>query len=110
MAKTQAQKLFIKPGYKIRLINAPEGFSIAGLSDNVTLATDNATKLDMVYLFVKSIADVQQHAPQAIKAVKYDGLLWIAYPKQSSGIKTDINRDKGWVRYRRIAPGNTNFH
>ena len=96
MAKTLAQKSLVKPGYRIHLINAPEGFEIDGLPDDVTTATDDETELDMVYLFVKSIADVKQFAPQAIKILKYDGLLWIAYPKQSSGIKTDINRDKGW--------------
>jgi hypothetical protein len=24
------------------------------------------------------------------------GLLWIAFPKASSGIQTDLSRDKGW--------------
>ena len=47
-------------------------------------------------LFVKSIAELEEQGPLAIQAVKYDGLLWICYPKQTSGIKTDINRDTGW--------------
>ena len=51
---------------------------------------------DFVQVFVKSISELEKQAPVAIKAVKYDGLLWICYPKQSSGIKTDINRDTGW--------------
>jgi hypothetical protein len=96
MAKTLAQKSLVKSGYQIQLINAPDGFAIDGLPTEVSITTDEGKERDMVYLFVNSIADVQQLAPQAIKALKYDGLLWIAYPKRSSSIKTDINCDNGW--------------
>ena len=96
MAKTLAQKLFIKPDYRIRVINAPYGFEIEGLPDSVTLLDADASEPDMVYLFVNSIADVEQYAPTAIHMLRYDGLLWIAFPKKSSGIKTDINRETGW--------------
>jgi hypothetical protein len=32
----------------------------------------------------------------AIAALKYDGLLWISYPKRSSKVETDLTRDRGW--------------
>ncbi len=35
-------------------------------------------------------------APQAMAAVKYDGLYRISYPKQTSAMKTDISWDKDW--------------
>ncbi len=31
-----------------------------------------------------------------LKEIKYDGLLWLLYPKAASGIKTDINRTSLW--------------
>jgi len=31
-----------------------------------------------------------------LKLIKYDGLLWLLYPKAASGIKTDINRTSLW--------------
>lgn len=34
--------------------------------------------------------------PKAIEAVTPEGMLWINYPKGTSKIKTDINRDTGW--------------
>ncbi|MDR0767173.1 MAG: hypothetical protein LBE57_01805 [Methanosarcinales archaeon] len=51
---------------------------------------------DFVHLFVESREQFTQRFPQAIKACKEDGLLWISYPK-SKGKKTyDINRDSLW--------------
>jgi hypothetical protein len=51
---------------------------------------------DFVQLFVRSIAELEELAPSALKSINFDGLLWFCYPKQSSKIKTDINRDSGW--------------
>ena len=42
------------------------------------------------------MAELEALAPEAIRAIKHDGLLWISYPKRSSKVKTDIARDVGW--------------
>src|SRR3712207_8314147 len=39
--------------------------------------------------FVKDSKELEQFIQRAIDAVKYDGLLWICYPKGSSKVKTD---------------------
>jgi len=31
-----------------------------------------------------------------LEAVEFDALLWICYPKGTSGVKTDVNRDILW--------------
>jgi hypothetical protein len=87
MDKALEKKLLIKAGKSVMLINAPQGFS------KEVKPTNNA---DVVIAFVKSKADIIKLSPKAIKSVKEDGVLWFAYPKISSGIKTDINRDNGW--------------
>jgi hypothetical protein len=51
---------------------------------------------DFVLVFVSTKADIDKLAGKALKSLKNDGLLWMAYPKKSSGIKTDITRDYGW--------------
>ena len=48
-------------------------------------------------LFVNSLAEVEKLAPKAINAVKPDGMLWMAYAKGTSKVKTDVNRDKLWA-------------
>ncbi|BAU43406.1 DUF3052 family protein [Leptolyngbya sp. O-77] len=47
-------------------------------------------------LFVSSKADLKEHLAIAQQALKPGGLLWFAYPKKSSGVKTDITPDMGW--------------
>jgi len=36
-------------------------------------------------------------APKAFGALAEGGLLWMAYPKKSSGIPSDLTRDEGWA-------------
>jgi hypothetical protein len=49
---------------------------------------------EALLLFVRSLAEVAELTPGAIQKVGQNGLLWIAYPKGGSGVKTDINRDR----------------
>ena len=51
---------------------------------------------DAVLLFVSTLAEVENLTPDAIAAAGHDGLLWLAYPKGSSGVATDLNRDNLW--------------
>lgn len=92
------KKLRIQAGQRALILNAPEGYiqGLGELPEGATASQVAGGEFDFVQLFVKSIAELQEQGPLAIQAVKYDGLLWICYPKQTSGIKTDINRDTGW--------------
>lgn len=90
------KKLQIKANNTVRVINAPDGFELGDLPEGAKVVDKGNGPFDCVQLFVYTKADVDTHAAKAIKAVKPGGLLWIAYPKKSGAIKTDINRDSGW--------------
>ena len=45
---------------------------------------------------VNNLEEAGRLAPAAIAAVRPDGLLWMAYPKGTSKVKTDVNRDRLW--------------
>ena len=101
--KTLAEKLKMKPGMQVLILNAPDGFieQLGPLPDKVEVVNEadgdfEAESFDMVHLFAKSISELERLAQKAISAVKYDKLLWISYPKISGKIDTNINRDKGW--------------
>ena len=87
MPQTLAQKLQLKPGETMRVVNAPAG---------LTLDVPSSAKSDAVLLFVNSVKELERHAPGVLKALPHDGLLWIAYPKKTGAIRTDIHRDAGW--------------
>ncbi|MFD2246896.1 YdeI/OmpD-associated family protein [Pontibacter ruber] len=94
------KKLQVKPDHKLLLLNAPEEVAQTLSSEGYTFATQEATgekgTFDAVQLFVKSRAELERDAPQAIEALKPAGMLWIAYPKKSSKITSDLTRDEGW--------------
>ncbi len=99
MAETSLiKKLAIKSGYKLLVLNAPDGYlqQLGPLPEGAELSTNGAGPFDFVQMFAYSKADVDSMADAAINALKPGGLLWFAYPKKSSKIKTDITRDIGW--------------
>jgi predicted CoA-binding protein len=90
-------KLKFRPEYRMVVINAPENYSksLEGVQYSTNFS-DIEGEIDMLHVFAHNKADVDRFIPEAIKHLKYDGLLWMSYPKGTSRIKTDINRDKGW--------------
>ncbi len=98
MADTSlAKKLLIKPGYKVLLLNAPQGYRelLNHLPEGVTISEKADGEYDVVQLFTPQKTDLEANAQAAMQAVKKGGLLWIAYPKQTGKIKSDLNRDIG---------------
>jgi hypothetical protein len=98
MSTPVAQKLNLKPGQQITVMNVPQGYlaQLTEILSPVPLRTEETQNADAVLLFVNNLAETEALSPAAIGAVKRDGLLWIAYPKGTSGVKTDVNRDKLW--------------
>ena len=95
------KKLGIKPKQRIILLNAPEGCSEqigALLPADVELLTTPtlAGNFDVVLQFVHNRAEVEKDITIAIQLVKPGGFLWVSYPKKSSKVPTDINRDILW--------------
>lgn len=93
-----SRKLQIKPGNRVLLLNAPEGYaaSLDPLPEGATVATAARGRFDVVHLFARDSRDLARDAPKALKAVADGGVLWISYPKRSSGVETDLTRDIGW--------------
>src|SRR5438876_255951 len=95
------KKLGIKPKQRFIILKAPKGFSeqiVPLLPADVELITTPipASNVDVVLLFVRNKAEVEKDTPIAINMVKSGGRLWLSYPKQSSGVPTDVNRDILW--------------
>jgi hypothetical protein len=88
----------IQPGRRALILNAPDGYRalLDPLPEGVDLAATPDGIFDFVQLFAKNKADLAQYAPAAMAALKPGGMLWIAFPKKTSKIQTDISRDTGW--------------
>lgn len=93
-----AQKLQFKPGMRVKLIGAPKGLkdAMGALPEGTKLVTRGKPLFEGVLVFCRDAANVENLALPAVRETLEDGLVWLCYPKGSSGIKTDISRDKGW--------------
>ncbi len=95
--KTLTEKLLIKPNIKISFINPPDYFfDELETDENTTIDYKVYYDTDLIVLFVNNREELVKFISEIIKKLKYDAVLWICYPKRSSGIKTDISRNQGW--------------
>jgi hypothetical protein len=96
MANDLAKKLLLHKAKRILILNQPDGYIDnlkSELPDNVELLTEPVSIVDLVHLFVKDSGDLKQWLGITIQSVQYDGLIWVSYPKKSSKMKSDLNRD-----------------
>ncbi len=99
------KKLGIKAGDTVALVNEPLAFprELVGLPPKVELvgADDNPKPgtLNVVILFLRSQAELKKLLPVMKTKIQQQGMIWTAWPKKASKIKTDLDeniiRDKG---------------
>lgn len=86
------KKIGIKPGHRIAVLAPPDNWAelIGPLPEGVEEAVDN---LDVVVLFVTTQEVLVEAFPkyQAVLAPK--GMIWVAWPKKTSGVATDLSFD-----------------
>jgi hypothetical protein len=90
------KKLGIKPSSRLLLLNAPAGFdeSLGELPANVTTTTRPSKQpANVIVLFCKDFKALTASFEAARAALDESGGLWIAWPKKSSGTKTDLTED-----------------
>ena len=93
--KTVAEKLLVKEGYRVSIVNPPTDYAgtLGRLPERVTSVEHGESNLDLIQLFVSSRKQLEASLPSLKTALKGNGLLWITYPKGTSKVKVDVNRD-----------------
>jgi CheY-like chemotaxis protein len=88
------KKLGIKAGSVVALIGAPAGFerTLGALPDNARLRKQMRGLANVILLFVKSRAELDQGFPGAARTLAEGGRLWIVWPKKASGVATDLTQ------------------
>ena len=99
-------KLGIKPGSRVLLMGAPEQFAedILGPLPGVELhRRAGRSAYDVVLAFTPDLRALQQRFGPARDRLTTAGGLWVAWPKRSSGLATDL--DENVVRDFGLATG-----
>jgi hypothetical protein len=103
LEKSLADKLRYKQGRAI-VLNAPDTYNLG-----IKTEKELEGKFDFLQLFVRNFKELEDWVPQVVETVNEDALFWICYPKQTSKLKTDVNRDIIWkmvqdnTQYRRVS-------
>jgi hypothetical protein len=90
------EKLGIKPGARLKFVSEPKGFDtlLGELPEGSRFATSGA--LDFAMLFAKARSDLVKGFPRLHDRLEPNGMLWVAWPKKTSGVVTDLT--EGVVR------------
>jgi hypothetical protein len=88
------KKLGIKAGFRARLANAP-----ADVREELRQALAECTMvkqesaLDFAMMFTKSSAELARDFPRMARLLAPAGMLWVSWPKKSSGVATDVDEN-----------------
>lgn len=119
------RKLGIKQGHQVLLAGASEGFegALSPLPPAVRMQRVGRTlpresggaeldfavgdlpdgRFDVVLLFCPTEADIEGTLPSLVSRIRWDGGLWVCWPKKSSPLYTDLGRER--VREAGLATG-----
>jgi len=75
------------------VINAPASLEKEFVKLGFANVLDKKMKSENTLLFVNNNKEFSAFLSTQLKNIVADSVFWIAYPKGTSGIKTDINRD-----------------
>jgi hypothetical protein len=90
-----AKKLGIREGHRVAFPSAPDGFArlLGELPEGVTVRSRLRGPLDVIVFFTKGRAELARRLPVLRRAMDPAAGLWIAWPKRSSGVETDMTED-----------------
>jgi hypothetical protein len=93
--KPLVQKLGIQPGFCIFTVGAPVTYGdiVGQLPAQVTVARRLTGKVDMIHVFATKAAALAVKLPAYRDAIQPDGMVWVSWPKKSSGVATDLTDD-----------------
>ena len=93
------RKLGIKPGLRVAFPDAPDDFleTLGALPDSLEIiAAPFGTKireLDLVVLFTMARSDLAERFLVLAGKLNPSGMLWVAWPKKTSGVATDLDEN-----------------
>ena len=101
MLSPLARKLRLEPAHRVAILNAPAGYVdlLKPAPEVLRTELEPPELFDAVQLFVSGVEELRLLGPDAIRAVKPGGLLWIAYPKGGPNAgATDLPATPFWMK------------
>jgi hypothetical protein len=88
------KKLGIKAGRTAWFSGAPDGYNSELVKAGPFQTAKKLTRdLDFLHFFTSSRADLRREFPRLRESLKANGMIWISWPKRSSGVPTDLDEN-----------------
>jgi hypothetical protein len=89
------KKLGIKPGHRVLLLSAPDGFdeTLGKLPEGVKVGRAARGTADVIVSFHTERSDLARRMPKLREAMDPAAGLWIAWPKKASKVPTDLTEN-----------------
>jgi hypothetical protein len=89
------RKLGIREDDRVAILGAPDGFdeTLGPLPASVDVRRSARGKPDVVIYFVVERHELGRRLEPLGRVIHPDGALWVAWPKKSSGVETDMTED-----------------
>jgi hypothetical protein len=87
------KKLGIKPGHRLLLLRAPDGFELGALPDGVAVGRRARGTADVIVSFHTAGSELARRMPRLRELMEPAAGLWIAWPKRASKVDTDLTED-----------------
>jgi hypothetical protein len=99
------KKLGIKSGFRVQLVEAPPEVrtELKAELGACEVVSDGKLPLDFAMFFTKSKTGLAKEFKRIAKLLAPAGMLWVSWPKKSSGVATDL--DENIVRDIGLAAG-----
>jgi hypothetical protein len=90
-----AKKLGIKDDFRAALLHVPEEVRIElrGPLAKCQILNLKSRELDFIFFFAHSLAALESELLAAVKALAPAGMIWISWPKKSSGVAADLTEE-----------------
>ena len=94
--RSLADKLGIKAGHRLLFIGAPAGYvqALSPMPAGAQVITGAQERLDFIHLFAADEAQLRLALPRLRNALVQNGMLWVSWPKKSSGVSTDLTENR----------------
>jgi hypothetical protein len=96
-----ARKLGVEPQMRVAVIAGPSGF--AERLEGARVSSQLCGRFELIVCFASSRRSLEGRLSAILRARRPGGQIWLAWPKRSSGIATDLN--DGVVRAIGLATG-----
>ena len=94
-----SKKLGLKPCMRALVVAAPSAYlkSLAPLPEGVVISEAMGGTHEFVQFFATRRSDIEKSAKKLLKSAAPGALVWITYPKKTSGVESDLSREGVWA-------------